>query len=88
MPDAISVVGFDDHPIADIWNPGLNTYRQDFARAGRAAVELLLERIDAERAGRALPARKVDVPGEIVIRESATALGAARSGSPAGSNRG
>ena len=88
VPDAISVVGFDDHPIADIWNPGLTTYRQDFTRAGRAAVELLLERIDAERAGRALPARKVDVPGEIVIRESATALGAPMTASPAVSNRG
>lgn len=74
VPETMSVVGFDDHPIADIWNPGLTTYRQDFTRAGRAAVELLLERIDAKRANRALAARKIDVPGQIIIRESAAAL--------------
>lgn len=71
VPEDVSVVGFDDHPLSDIWNPALTTYRQDFVRAGRAAVELLLERIDAERSHSPLPARRVDVPGELIVRDSA-----------------
>jgi DNA-binding LacI/PurR family transcriptional regulator len=50
VPDDVSVVGIDDHPLAEVWVPGLTTYRLDFVWAGSAAVDLLLE--DPRRAGR------------------------------------
>ncbi len=43
VPEDISVVGFDDHPLAPLWTPALTTISQDFVRLGRAAVELLLQ---------------------------------------------
>lgn len=40
VPEDVSVVGFDDHPISKIWNPGLTTIRQDFRSVGMKAVDL------------------------------------------------
>ncbi|MDC4232448.1 substrate-binding domain-containing protein [Actinomyces sp. B33] len=82
VPGDVSVVGFDDHPLSGIWNPGLTTFRQDFTRAGRSAVGLLLERIAARAAGEDPPPRVLDVPGELVVRESSRAPG--RDGARAG----
>ena len=42
VPEDISVVGFDDHPLAPLWTPALTTISQDFVQLGRSAVELLL----------------------------------------------
>ncbi|QWW19425.1 substrate-binding domain-containing protein [Schaalia sp. 19OD2882] len=81
VPDEISVVGFDDHPLSDIWNPGLTTYRQDFARAGQAAVDLLLKRRDAKTAGTDLPPQTIRVPGQIIVRDSAGPCGLSASSS-------
>jgi DNA-binding LacI/PurR family transcriptional regulator len=41
VPADVSVVGFDDHPLAAMWNPPLTTVRQDFANLGSRAFELL-----------------------------------------------
>jgi len=41
VPDDISVVGFDDHPLAAYWTPSLTTVAQDFDQLGRDAVALL-----------------------------------------------
>ncbi|MDY5589050.1 MAG: LacI family DNA-binding transcriptional regulator [Arcanobacterium sp.] len=67
VPDDISVVGFDDHSLAAVWNPGITTYRQNFVAAGRAAVAALLARWE----GRTQPPQLVEVAGELVERESA-----------------
>jgi DNA-binding LacI/PurR family transcriptional regulator len=41
VPDDISVVGFDDHPLAELWAPALTTVNQDFAGLGRRGFALL-----------------------------------------------
>ncbi|PLS28703.1 LacI family transcriptional regulator [Bifidobacterium parmae] len=69
VPEDVSVVGFDDHPLADVWSPAITTCRQDFAAAGRRAAALLIERVGAPD----LPPRFVELPGELVVRDSAAA---------------
>ena len=41
VPDDISVVGFDDHPLARIWRPAITTVAQDFGGLGWRAFGLL-----------------------------------------------
>lgn len=71
VPGDISVIGFDDHPLACVWTPPVTTYRQDFPAAGRKAVRMLLSRIEARQQGEELPARFVELRGELVVRGSA-----------------
>ncbi|MEU5871238.1 LacI family DNA-binding transcriptional regulator [Glycomyces sp. NPDC047369] len=46
VPDDISVAGFDDNPLAELWSPPLTTARQDFATLGRRGFQLLLNAIN------------------------------------------
>lgn len=66
VPEDVSVVGFDDHPFAELWSPPLTTVAQDFAGMGRRGVDLLLAQIE----GRARQRRSLDRP-RLVIRDSA-----------------
>jgi DNA-binding LacI/PurR family transcriptional regulator len=50
VPEDISLMGFDDIPLAPYLNPPLTTMRQDFAELGRRAIELLADTIEGERA--------------------------------------
>ncbi len=70
MPEDVSVVGFDDNPIARRTRPTLTTVRQDSQAKGRAATELLVAELD--RAGKppAKRARHIVLPTELVVRES------------------
>ena len=67
IPEDISVVGFDDDPIAAVLDPPLTTIRQDVAGLGRAAMELLLEQIGGTGKGRA---ENQVMPVELVERAS------------------
>nr|WP_253280979.1 LacI family DNA-binding transcriptional regulator [Arcanobacterium phocae] len=67
VPEDVSVVGFDDHMLAQIWKPGITTMRQNFAQAGREAVKALLRRLCEPDA----PSHTISVPGTLVYRESA-----------------
>lgn len=49
VPDDISVAGFDDHPLAQLWTPALTTMAQDFAELGRSAVGFLLGRLTGDQ---------------------------------------
>lgn len=40
-PRDVSVAGFDDHPLAQLWDPALTTVAQDFAELGRRGWQLL-----------------------------------------------
>ena len=45
VPRDVSVIGFDDDPLAAALVPGLTTVRQPFADMGRAAFEMLHRRL-------------------------------------------
>ncbi|ADG75896.1 transcriptional regulator, LacI family [Cellulomonas flavigena DSM 20109] len=63
VPEDLSVVGFDDVPVATLVTPGLTTVAMPLARLGRTAVDLLLGARDAT------PAHTV-LPVELVVRGS------------------
>lgn len=46
VPEDLSVAGFDDHPLAELWSPPLTTVKQDFAGLGGRGFQLLLQAID------------------------------------------
>ncbi|MGH8825701.1 MAG: LacI family DNA-binding transcriptional regulator [Jiangellaceae bacterium] len=72
VPADLSVVGFDDNPLAERIRPGLTTVRQDIAAKGRAAVAALTAAIESDRDGATGRARHVRLPTELVVRESTT----------------
>lgn len=65
IPDDVAVIGFDDLPIAEVFEPALTTVAQPMLALGAAAVEMLLERL----AG-AHPKPRV-LPHRLVLRDSA-----------------
>ncbi len=86
VPGDLSVVGFDDSPIAHVGDPGLTTVRQDVSAKGRLAAEALTAaigraRADGARADGRARARHVTLPTELVIRRT---TGPAPTGAPAG----
>jgi LacI family transcriptional regulator len=62
-------VGFDELDLADVLDPPLTTVAQDAGGIGRAAVDLLFERIADPR----LPPREVVVPTRLTVRGSSPA---------------
>jgi LacI family transcriptional regulator len=68
VPEDIAIMGFDDIVTDRIVSPALTTVSQFQSNLGRKAAELLFERIE----GKAPPGgRNVEMPFEIVVRESA-----------------
>jgi DNA-binding LacI/PurR family transcriptional regulator len=47
VPDDVTVVGFDDDPLAAGGRPPLTTARQDLAAKGRAAADALFAAMEA-----------------------------------------
>jgi DNA-binding LacI/PurR family transcriptional regulator len=71
VPGDVSVVGFDDSPLARQVDPELSTVRQDVAVKGRAAVAALIGQIDAAAEGVPTPAnQRVLLPTELIVRAS------------------
>jgi DNA-binding LacI/PurR family transcriptional regulator len=70
VPADVSVVGFDDSPVAHRHDPQLTTVRQDVTAKGRAAVAALTAAIDATNAGLDATAAHVLLPTELVVRAS------------------
>ncbi len=70
IPDDLSVVGYDDHPlIASSLSPGLTTVALPHYEMGEWAVQTLLELIDAAAAGTPRRLRKL-MPCPLVRRDS------------------
>ena len=66
IPADLSLIGYDDIPLANYLAPRLTTSSKDMVRVGREAVRLLLARIrDPER-----PHQKVEIQARFIIRES------------------
>ncbi len=65
VPGDVSLVGFDDLPIAAASRPGLTTVRQPLQRMGEVAVQMLVALADGQD-----PALPPPFPTELVERES------------------
>jgi DNA-binding LacI/PurR family transcriptional regulator len=70
VPAELSVVGFDDNPLAQRMRPALTTVRQDVAAKGRAAAAALRTGIERARTGESGRVRHVLLPTELVVRDS------------------
>lgn len=74
IPDDLSVVGFDDSPLARQLQPELTTVRQDVSAKGRHAAEALTAAIEQAKAGDGRSAvrrpKRVVLPTELVVRAS------------------
>ncbi len=62
----VALVGFDDIVLADAVSPGLTVVAQDPGGLGRAAAELLFERLD----GFDGPSRRIELPTRLIARGS------------------
>ncbi|CAN7591816.1 LacI family transcriptional regulator [Rhizobium rhizogenes] len=67
IPDDLSIVSFDGSPVCEFSSPPLSTIEQPVEEMGQAAVDMLMERIDAADKGMAM--RHV-VPSKLIRRES------------------
>ncbi len=66
IPDALSVIGFDDIPMAKFVIPALTTIAQPIYSMGETAVEILMRRLDdPER-----PPETIQLDNQLVIRKS------------------
>ena len=70
VPRDVSVIGFDDAPLAEMISPALTTMRQPLQDMAHTAVSMLLSRMTSGDGG--APVRKV-LPTSLVVRDS-TAL--------------
>ncbi|MFC4014124.1 LacI family DNA-binding transcriptional regulator [Nonomuraea purpurea] len=68
IPGRVGVIGFDDIPWARLFRPGLSTVRQPTYELGRAAAQLLMDRIDNP----ARPAVRMVLQTELHPRESSS----------------
>ena len=69
VPQDLSVVGFDDLPVARWVSPPLTTVRQPLAEMGRAAAHMLGDLIE----GVPLRSSRVELSTELTVRESTAA---------------
>jgi DNA-binding LacI/PurR family transcriptional regulator len=65
VPQDVSVIGYDDIPIADHTTPPLTTIRQDVARGAKAMIDLLFRRMDGASV------EPVAMVPELIVRGSA-----------------
>ncbi len=71
IPQDLSVVGFDDLPVAGWVSPPLTTVRQPLAEMGGVAAQMLGELIE----GLPLRSSRVELSTELIVRESTAAPG-------------
>jgi DNA-binding LacI/PurR family transcriptional regulator len=73
VPQDLSVIGFDDSPLATELRPQLTTVRQDIQGKAQVAVQLLTTVLKARQDGTAEPTQHEVLPVELVIRDSTAA---------------
>lgn len=67
VPDDVSVIGFDDLPLASFTDPPLTTMQVSKREIGTLAIDRLVSRITN---GRTIPPVKIQVGGTLTIRKS------------------
>lgn len=70
VPDDISVVGFDDLPIAEISDPDLTTFRIDWTQIGRQTVQILHKRMISPHSAPEI----LQVSGNLITRNSSSSV--------------
>jgi DNA-binding LacI/PurR family transcriptional regulator len=70
VPTELSVVGFDDSPVAQHSAPPLTTVAQPQEEKGRLAAEWLIEDVERGPGGPRRRRRRTILPTELVVRES------------------
>ncbi|NUP52835.1 MAG: substrate-binding domain-containing protein, partial [Catenulispora sp.] len=70
VPDQVSVIGFDDIPVAAYVTPPLTTIRQSFDVMTALGLERLVHAIEHGGDPRTPPAPAADLPIELVVRAS------------------
>jgi DNA-binding LacI/PurR family transcriptional regulator len=74
VPEHVSVIGFDDHPLSGLLTPALTTVAQDFVDLGRRSFELLAAQLDpgdgSARPAGATRVRRSSRPAVLIVRES------------------
>jgi DNA-binding LacI/PurR family transcriptional regulator len=70
VPDNISVIGFDDMPLAAYFDPPLTTIRQDMHRIGRQAVRMLIQAMESSN----ITPQHVRLPAKLVVRKTTKSL--------------
>jgi LacI family transcriptional regulator len=70
VPDAVSIVGYDDVPLVEFISPPLTTIRVPKREVGRIAAEILHQEIES---GPPAVPRKVHLEAELVVRASTAA---------------
>ncbi len=75
MPDDVSVVSFDDYPLASWLRPGLSSFAIPHEALGRTAVELLIAMVTADPATSTGPTPNAvhRIPMPVRLRESVAA---------------
>lgn len=73
VPKDITIVGFDDTPLATMISPHLTTIRRPVSEMAARAVELLVEGVRKERVDARKPARREMVKYALMTRGSSTA---------------
>lgn len=68
VPDDMSVIGFDDVPVASLVSPALTTIQIPLAGLGRRGVDLMVERLE----GAVDVTTRSEVPVELIIRNSSS----------------
>ena len=64
VPEDLSVVGYDDNPLASTSRPTLTTVRQDIAAKGHLAAGMLADLLDGR------PPRSAVLPATLLVRDS------------------
>ncbi len=67
VPDAVSIVGFDDIAFAEVAQPPLTTVRQPLREMLQVTVSLLIDRLEGQRNG---PAEHLTFRPELIVRAS------------------
>jgi len=70
VPEDISVIGFDDMPLASYFDPPLTTMHQDMFGIGREAARLLVQAVK----GPHTQPRHLKLPAELVVRQSTSRI--------------
>ena len=66
VPDELSIIGVDDMPLTQHYDPPLTTMRQDMPRIGLEAARILIHAIEGAQA----QSCQMKLPAELVIRQS------------------